>query len=145
MSKGLCVQGTRCLCMSLHGAGRQSFAAWKPRSRLQGAPKLKVAIVGSGLAGLSTAVELLDQVGAEGDGYWLYQKMVVTRATQASWSCGGAAGPGGCCGLLLCGRLLQGGGCAAVRLCRSAAGRTCIWVGSRQVGMGRMHRWCLHG
>ena len=30
----------------------------------QGAPKLKVAIVGSGLAGLSTAVELLDQVGA---------------------------------------------------------------------------------
>lgn len=32
---------------------------------LQGAPKLKVAIVGSGLAGLSTAVELLDQVGAE--------------------------------------------------------------------------------
>lgn len=28
---------------------------------LQGAPKLKVAIVGSGLAGLSTAVELLDQ------------------------------------------------------------------------------------
>jgi hypothetical protein len=33
-------------------------------SPLQGAPKLKVAIVGSGLAGLSTAVELLDQVGA---------------------------------------------------------------------------------
>lgn len=28
----------------------------------QGAPKLKVAIVGGGLAGLSTAVELLDQV-----------------------------------------------------------------------------------
>lgn len=28
---------------------------------LQNAPKLKVAIVGSGLAGLSTAVELLDQ------------------------------------------------------------------------------------
>lgn len=28
---------------------------------LQDAPKLKVAIVGSGLAGLSTAVELLDQ------------------------------------------------------------------------------------
>lgn len=28
---------------------------------LQGAPKLKVAIVGGGLAGLSTAVELLDQ------------------------------------------------------------------------------------
>lgn len=27
----------------------------------QGAPKLKVAIVGGGLAGLSTAVELLDQ------------------------------------------------------------------------------------
>lgn len=28
---------------------------------MQGAPKLKVAIVGGGLAGLSTAVELLDQ------------------------------------------------------------------------------------
>lgn len=27
----------------------------------QGAPKLKVAVVGGGLAGLSTAVELLDQ------------------------------------------------------------------------------------
>lgn len=38
-----------------------------------GAPKLKVAIVGSGLAGLSTAVELLDQ------GYvrrWLYYVMI---------------------------------------------------------------------
>ena len=32
---------------------------------MQGAPKLKVAIVGSGLAGLSTAVELLDQVRAQ--------------------------------------------------------------------------------
>jgi glycine/D-amino acid oxidase-like deaminating enzyme len=30
-------------------------------SMLQGAPKLKVAIIGCGLAGLSTAVELLDQ------------------------------------------------------------------------------------
>jgi len=29
---------------------------------VQGAPRLKVAIVGSGLAGLSAAVELLDQV-----------------------------------------------------------------------------------
>ena len=28
---------------------------------LQGAPKMKVAIIGGGLAGLSTAVELLDQ------------------------------------------------------------------------------------
>jgi len=36
--------------------------------RTQGAPKLKVAIVGSGLAGLSTAVELLDQ-GYEVDIY----------------------------------------------------------------------------
>lgn len=35
---------------------------------VQGAPKLKVAIVGSGLAGLSTAVELLDQ-GYEVDIY----------------------------------------------------------------------------
>ena len=35
---------------------------------LQGAPKLKVAIVGSGLAGLSTAAELLDQ-GHEVDIY----------------------------------------------------------------------------
>lgn len=35
---------------------------------LQNAPKLKVAIVGSGLAGLSTAVELLDQ-GYEVDIY----------------------------------------------------------------------------
>lgn len=35
---------------------------------LQGAPKLKVAIVGGGLAGLSTAVELLDQ-GHEVDIY----------------------------------------------------------------------------
>ena len=35
---------------------------------IQGAPKLKVAIVGSGLAGLSTAVELLDQ-GYEVDIY----------------------------------------------------------------------------
>lgn len=32
------------------------------RFHVQGAPKLKVAIVGGGLAGLSTAVELLDQV-----------------------------------------------------------------------------------
>jgi zeta-carotene desaturase len=29
---------------------------------MQGAPKLRVAILGGGLAGLSTAVELLDQV-----------------------------------------------------------------------------------
>ena len=35
---------------------------------VQGAPKLKVAVVGSGLAGLSTAVELLDQ-GYEVDVY----------------------------------------------------------------------------
>lgn len=35
---------------------------------LQGAPTLKVAIVGGGLAGLSTAVELLDQ-GHEVDIY----------------------------------------------------------------------------
>ena len=35
---------------------------------MQGAPKLRVAIVGSGLAGLSTAVELLDQ-GYEVDLY----------------------------------------------------------------------------
>ena len=34
----------------------------------QGSPKLKVAIVGGGLAGLSTAVELLDQ-GHEVDVY----------------------------------------------------------------------------
>lgn len=32
-----------------------------PPPPAQGAPKLKVAIVGGGLAGLSTAVELLDQ------------------------------------------------------------------------------------
>jgi zeta-carotene desaturase len=31
------------------------------RCHTQGAPKLKVAIVGGGLSGLSTAVELLDQ------------------------------------------------------------------------------------
>ena len=36
--------------------------------RTQGAPKLKVAIIGSGLAGLSTAAELLDQ-GYEVDVY----------------------------------------------------------------------------
>lgn len=39
---------------------------------MQDAPKLRVAIVGSGLAGLSTAVELLDQVsrgkGRDGGG-----------------------------------------------------------------------------
>ena len=35
---------------------------------MQDAPKLKVAIVGSGLAGMSTAVELLDQ-GYEVDIY----------------------------------------------------------------------------
>lgn len=35
---------------------------------MQNAPKLKVAIVGSGLAGMSTAVELLDQ-GYEVDIY----------------------------------------------------------------------------
>lgn len=35
---------------------------------MQNAPKLKVAIVGSGLAGMSTAVELLDQ-GYEVDVY----------------------------------------------------------------------------
>lgn len=38
------------------------------QSWLQDAPKLKVAIVGGGLAGLSTAVELLDQ-GHEVDVY----------------------------------------------------------------------------
>ena len=37
-------------------------------TRAQGAPKLKVAIIGSGLAGLSTAAELLDQ-GYEVDVY----------------------------------------------------------------------------
>ncbi|MEW5309917.1 MAG: hypothetical protein WDW38_001759 [Sanguina aurantia] len=40
----------------------------EPKAPLQGAPKLKVAIVGGGLAGLSTAVELLDQ-GYEVDIY----------------------------------------------------------------------------
>jgi len=41
--------------MLTHATTRR-FGAWS-----QGAPKLRVAIVGGGLAGLSTAVELLDQ------------------------------------------------------------------------------------
>ncbi len=48
---------------------------------LQGAPKLKVAIVGSGLAGLSTAVELLDQ-GYEVD---VYESRPFIGGKVASW------------------------------------------------------------
>ena len=48
---------------------------------LQGAPKLKVAIVGSGLAGLSTAVELLDQ-GYEVD---IYESRPFIGGKVASW------------------------------------------------------------
>ncbi len=47
----------------------------------QGAPKLKVAIVGSGLAGLSTAVELLDQ-GYEVD---VYESRPFIGGKVASW------------------------------------------------------------
>lgn len=46
-----------------------------------GAPKLKVAIVGSGLAGLSTAVELLDQ-GYEVD---IYESRAFVGGKVASW------------------------------------------------------------
>ena len=56
------MQDTQCqLHTSLDGVANRSLLE---TALLQGAPKLKVAIVGSGLAGLSTAVELLDQVGA---------------------------------------------------------------------------------
>ena len=48
---------------------------------LQGAPKLKVAIVGSGLAGLSTAVELLDQ-GYEVD---VFESRPFIGGKVASW------------------------------------------------------------
>lgn len=48
---------TRIIWVSDMESNSQRFHA----VRLQGAPKLKVAIVGGGLAGLSTAVELLDQ------------------------------------------------------------------------------------
>ena len=48
---------------------------------LQGAPKLKVAIVGSGLAGLSTAVELLDQ-GYEVD---VFESRAFIGGKVASW------------------------------------------------------------
>ena len=48
---------------------------------LQGSPKLKVAIVGSGLAGLSTAVELLDQ-GYEVD---VFESRPFIGGKVASW------------------------------------------------------------
>ncbi len=48
---------------------------------LQDAPKLKAAIVGSGLAGLSTAVELLDQ-GYEVD---IYESRPFIGGKVASW------------------------------------------------------------
>jgi hypothetical protein len=49
--------------------GAQPFAScWPACCPAQGAPKLKVAVVGSGLGGLSTAVELLDQVGGTSPG-----------------------------------------------------------------------------
>lgn len=55
-------------CRSLQGCPRlQPESSYRVCS-LQDAPKLKVAIVGSGLAGMSTAVELLDQ-GYEVDIY----------------------------------------------------------------------------
>ncbi len=43
---------------------------------LQDSPKLKVAIVGSGLAGLSTAVELLDQGYEVGGAKWVVETWV---------------------------------------------------------------------
>jgi hypothetical protein len=50
-------RGLESICKGLNSM------CWLARAMLllQGAPKLKVAIVGGGLAGLSTAVELLDQ------------------------------------------------------------------------------------
>lgn len=48
---------------------------------MQNAPKLKAAIVGSGLAGLSTAVELLDQ-GYEVD---IYESRPFIGGKVASW------------------------------------------------------------
>ena len=48
---------------------------------MQDAPKLKAAIVGSGLAGLSTAVELLDQ-GYEVD---IYESRPFIGGKVASW------------------------------------------------------------
>lgn len=48
---------------------------------LQDSPKLKAAIVGSGLAGLSTAVELLDQ-GYEVD---IYESRPFIGGKVASW------------------------------------------------------------
>ena len=53
-----CVQQCVPSLMSLPGRIRSLCRCWRA---LQGAPKLKVAIIGSGLAGLSTAAELLDQ------------------------------------------------------------------------------------
>lgn len=47
----------------------------------QGAPKLKVAIIGSGLAGLSAAAELLDQ-GYEVD---VYEGRAFVGGKVASW------------------------------------------------------------
>ena len=52
-----------------------------PVLALQGAPKLKVAVVGSGLAGLSTAVELLDQ-GYEVD---VFESRAFIGGKVASW------------------------------------------------------------
>ena len=48
---------------------------------MQDAPKLKAAVVGSGLAGLSTAVELLDQ-GYEVD---IYESRPFIGGKVASW------------------------------------------------------------
>ena len=47
---------TRCISMLVTQIAMHQHPVW-----MQNAPKLKVAIVGSGLAGMSTAVELLDQ------------------------------------------------------------------------------------
>ena len=75
-----------------------------------GAPKLKVAIVGAGLAGLSTAVELLDQ-GYEVDIYegrpWVGGKVSCSAARQCRAP--------GCCavaGRVSSGEGVPGSGCA---------------------------------
>lgn len=61
-----------------------SSSSHPPPPTPQNAPKLKVAIVGSGLAGLSTAVELLDQ-GYEVD---IYESRPFPGGKVASWLVG---------------------------------------------------------
>ena len=69
------------LNQGFHGIIVSRLSTLKRVAFVQDAPKLKAAIVGSGLAGLSTAVELLDQ-GYEVD---IYESRPFIGGKVASW------------------------------------------------------------